>query len=151
VLPVLFGQLATGAGTDLYWAALCRIDTWGDGAWYLEMEGAAFDAFSKNPSAFFNRYLAGDDCALLLLTYAYLWPLEGPEVGGISCKEHGKTELVRFDRAITAAREAATSAKRPNASASEERQGIMLNLITIYESAWATGRQSVEKACVDSK
>jgi len=150
VLPVLFARVSTGPAADLYWKALCRVDTWGDGAWHLEMKGAAFDAFAKNPGAFVDRYLGGDDCALLLLTYAYTWPLEAPEVGGIDCKDGGKAELSRFERAIAAGREAAISASPPNTATAKERMGIILNLVATYDSAWSNGKGAVEKSCEES-
>src|SRR6185436_109518 len=93
VLPPLFASIASGHAKPETWTALCRVDRWGDGAWHLEMKAAAFDGFAKNPQAFVDRYLSGDDCSLLLLLYAYRWTLEAADVGAVDCAAKGQEQF----------------------------------------------------------
>ena len=149
VLPVLFESVSGGTATDDHWAALCRVDSWGDGAWHLEIKGSAFDAFAKNPSPFIGRYLKGDDCALLMITYAYQWLLEAPEVGGLDCADHGEAELKRFDQAVHSGVQTVIGAKRPDTPVGRIRHDSLLQLVSFYQSAWPSVRDRVQESCED--
>jgi hypothetical protein len=115
------------------------------------MKGAAFDALEKNPGVFVQRYLAGDDCALLLLLYAYDWPMEGPEVGGIDCADHGKRALARFDKAMSAATRAMTSSKVPESLQGKPRGRLIVELASDIDEAWSSARLRVTESCEETK
>jgi len=147
VLPSLFGRVSRGGATDSHWAALCRVDTWGDGAWHLEIKGSAFDGLALNPAVFSQRYVDGDDCALLLLSYAYAWPLEAPDVGGIDCSREGAEEVERFKKVFQQSMDAITRLGPAKSDARRTRLRILVGVASMMEDALLPTLQRFQESC----
>jgi hypothetical protein len=143
VLPTIFKHLSEPNA----WDALCRVDQWGDGAWHLEMDAAAFEAFARDSKVFIDRYLSGDDCAFLLLMYAYRWPLEALEVGGIDCTVDGIKKSEQLDRGIKASHEVIISARPPATSNGRNRDQSLLQILATVEEAWWPQYDRFRKSC----
>ena len=146
-LPSLFGRVARDGATDAHWAALCRIDTWGDGAWHLEMKASAFDGLALNPAAFAQRYIDGDDCGLLLLLYAYAWPLEAPDVGGIDCSSAGEKEADRFVKVVRQSIDAITSLGPAKSDKRAARLRILVQAASHIEDTLTPTLRQFKESC----
>jgi hypothetical protein len=146
-LPSLFGRIARKGATDSHWTALCRVDTWGDGAWHLEMKGSAFDGLALNPAVFSQRYVDGDDCALLLLSYACAWPLEAPDVGGVDCSREGAEEVERFKKVFQQSKDAIARLGPAKSDVRGTRLRILVGVASMMEDALAPALQRFQESC----
>jgi hypothetical protein len=147
VLPVLFSRVARSGASDSHWAALCRIDAWGDGAWHLEMKGSAFDGLAANPEAFSRRYIGGDDCGLLLLLYAYAWTLEAPDVGGIDCSVTGQAEAERFVQVMRQSVGAITKLGPVKAESTRIRLNILVGVASAIDVTLVPTLRRFHESC----
>jgi hypothetical protein len=146
-LPVLFRYVVSPGAKPEAWSALCRIDEWGDGAWHLEMKGTSFDGFAQSPKVFVDRYLSGDDCALLLILYAYRWTLDVHEVDGVGCTTEAAQESEHFDRMIKESHEAIISAREPATTAGRGRMQSLFQILATVEEAWAAEYREFQNSC----
>lgn len=146
-LPSLFDRISREGATDKHWTALCRVDTWGDGAWHLEMKGTAFDGLALNPAVFSQRYLDGDDCALLLLSYALAWPLEAPDVGGIDCSGDWAAEVERFKNVFEQSKDAIARLGSAKSGARGTRLRILIGVASQMDYALFPALRRFEESC----
>jgi hypothetical protein len=142
LLEPLFSRIASGNASPAHWQALCRVDMWGDGAWHLEMKAAAYGALVANPTGFARRYLGGDDCALLLLSYAFAWPRELIEMN-----DTYPAQVCQFDSALQSSLDSITSRSTSGSSTDSLRDRLLLEFLSEVEGAWACLRSRVVDSC----
>jgi hypothetical protein len=111
-LAPILDDIRKGAGSDAHWKALVRLNSWGDGAWHLELKGACYDAVVANPEIFLKQYVQGRDEALWIITNAIAWPVDMIEMSEGDNSELKETK--EFDKGVEKIQQAMFSVTPPH-------------------------------------
>ena len=143
----LYSRIIDHLGTDDDWNALYRLDGWKDGADFLEMEGAAYEALKRDPLVFLNRYAGGDSRALTLLEQAYQWPVSALDVE-LECGVNLESGIKTYDISVrTATAEIEKRAASTNPKTARERARTLVRSVRQLRSAWTTAAQASLEFC----
>jgi len=129
-------DIGKGKATDAHWKALVRLNTWGDGIWWAEFEGACYDAVTECPEQFMREYLNGEDRALWIIQSAMKYPLDMFGIGEGGESEH--REIRRYNEAMKSLRrvvEAMTSTRNNN-----EREKLLFDKVSKQCDSWPKDR-----------
>ena len=146
-LPTLFSAAVSDGETDDYWGALCKLDSWSDGAWWAEIMEASYNATDGHFMTFANRYLEGDDCALLLLQYSVGFPEAIMALVGPDCSPKGKADFDSFDARLASVQSLLYQVK--GSPAQRVRSEILDNAISNSLSGWELTKRARKAACGD--
>jgi hypothetical protein len=143
-LEPLLSRVVAGTDASDHLAAVCHADAWSDGAWWLEIGQAAYDAVTAAPGEFANRYLEGNECALLMLVYALEWPAKSLDVV-VDCESDLDTAFAIADRDLTSIKDRVWSLA--DLHASNPRHRVLFMIVNQYAENWPTERDSYLKWC----
>jgi len=135
-LPPILDDIGQGKATDAHWEALVRLDSWGDGAWWAEFEGACYDAVTKYPEQFMREYLKGEDRALWIIQSAMKYPIDMLQIGeGGEREQH---DIQEYNQAMLKLKK--TVQKITSNRDNEEREKLLFDEVTKQCDFWPKDR-----------
>jgi len=147
-LKPLLDRVVAGTDNSEHLKAVCHADAWSDGAWWLEMQSAAYDAVGAAPGNFVRRYLDGNDCALLVLIYALKWPSESLDIIH-ECESTLGDALAQTDRDLAAIRSQVLSMVDLHDPAPRHR--VIFATVNVLVDAWPPNRDDYLRWCKQQK